>query len=215
MRIAGYLCLCGLFLSSCAGTHFQDEQRQRDYAFREMRTEIGDLKHAMQTCRAEMQILQDRLSDQENIAKTSVRNKPNTEHLSQIAACERKLQVLEKTLDKLAAEMRGLNKHAEQTNVSLISFKEKMLDCQKELALHKQKLDGVSQLKTTLGQISQAISERPAAKTRSASYKVKPGDTLEKIAKNQGLPLPTLKRLNNLTQDRIIVGQELKLSDDE
>ncbi len=219
-------CLFGLLLGGCTGTlsHLQDEQRHREYAFQEMRTEIGDLKHAMQAQRTELQILQDRLSDQETIAKNSMRNKPQTEQalqaLAQIAACERKMATLEKTLDKLSSDLRGLNKHAEQTSLSLSSFKEKILDCQKELSLHSQKLEGVSQLKTTLGQISQAISERSSAKAQpsgpsnKASYKVKPGDTLEKIARQQGVPLTVLKRLNNISQDKIIVGQELKITDD-
>ena len=210
-----FLILCALLLSSCGSTYYQDEQKQRDYAFREMRTEIGDIKHALQSCRAELQILNDRISDQENLTKSAMRNKSSSEYQGQIAAVERKMQMLEKTLDKLSSDLRGLNKHAEQTNVSLASFKDKMLDCQRELALHKQKLDGVSQLKTTLGQISQAITERPAYKARSSSYKVKSCDTLEKIAKSQGVSLTTIKRLNNLAHDKIIVGQELKLSEDE
>lgn len=211
------LCSGVLVLYLCGCTHMQDEQRQRDYAFHEMRTEIGDLKHAMQGYRTELQILQERLNDQENMAKSANRSRPQNEQAqAQIAACERKMMILEKNLDKLASDLRGLNKHAEQTTSSLTSFKEKILDCQRELSLHKQKLEGITQLKSTLGQISQAIGDRSATKARSASsYKVRPGDTLEKIAKSNGLSLAALKRLNNISQDRIIVGQELKISDDE
>jgi LysM repeat protein len=210
------LCLgiCAVLLSGC--WQVKDDQ-QRNYAFQEMRTDIGDLKHALQAHRTELQILQERLSDQENAVKSAQRSRPQNDQAQvQIAACERKMMILEKNLEKLASDLRGLNKHAEQTTTSLASFKEKMIDCQRELSLHKQKLEGVTQLKSTLGQISQAIGERSSSKARSASsYKVRPGDTLEKIAKSNGLSLTTLKRLNNISQDRIIVGQELKLSDDE
>ena len=213
MRIAtSFVLLC---LTSCTGTisHFQDDQRHRDLAFHEMRTEIGDLKHALQSQRTEVQILQERLSDQENLAKNAQRNKPQHDQVpSQIAACERKLLAVEKSLEKLSSDLRGLNKHAEQTSQSLASFKDKILSCQKELAIHKQSLENVSQLKTTLGQISQAIETRSSAKP--SSYKVKPGDTLEKIARHNSISIAALKRLNHISQDRILVSQELKVTDD-
>jgi LysM repeat protein len=208
-----------LFVLCAAGcssplAHFHEEQRQRELAFQEMRTEIGDLKHALQISHTEFQILQDRLSDQENLAKSALRSKsPNDQTQAQLASCERKLLVLEKNLEKLSNDLRSLSKHAEQTTQSLTSFKDKILDCQKELAHHKQKLEGINQLKTTLGQISQAVSARSST-SASSSYKVKPGDTLEQIAKRHHLSTAALKRLNNISQDKIFVGQELKISED-
>lgn len=208
--------LIGLTLCGCTSTlsSLNNEQRQRDFAFQEMRREIGDLKHTLQGYRTELELLQERISDQENNAKLAQKARPQNESLAQIAACERKMMLLEKNLEKLASDLRNLNQHAQQTNLSLAGFKDKMFECQRELALHKQKLDGVTQLKTTLGQISQAIGDRssPAASPVS-SYKVKPGDTLEKIARKHNISLPALKRLNNIAQDKIIVGQELKITD--
>ena len=42
-------------------------------------------------------------------------------------------------------------------------------------------------------------------------YKVRPGDTLEKIAKAHKIHLDTLKKLNQLKDDLIVVGQNLQL----
>jgi len=199
-----------LSLASCSGTisHFTDDQRQRDAAFHEMRSDIGDLKHSLQACRTELQILQDRILDQENHTKTALRKQQQSEQLqSQIASIERKMLAMEKSLERFSGDLRGLNKHAEQTNLSLASFKEKVLTCQKELAT-------VNQLKSTLTQISHAIESRSAKQPRSSSYKVKPGDTLEKIARSHNISTTALKRINNISQDKILVGQELKVSDD-
>ena len=215
MQLAPWCLLLGL--ASCTGgtlAHVQDQQRQRDYAFQEMRTELGDLRHAMQACRTELQILGERLTEQEHIAKNVARNKPqNDQTQAMLAACERRLAIAEKSLEKISSEMRSLSKHADRTNLSLASFKEKRVDCQRELSLHKQKIEGISQLKSTLGQISQAMSERSSTSALSqASYRVKPGDTLEKIARRNSISVAELKRLNNITQDKIIVGQELKIA---
>lgn len=193
--------------------HFQQNQRQRDFAFQELRSEIGDLKHAVQAYRSEVEILQERLSEQEAFAQRTSHSKSLSESSSaQIAAVEKKLMMVEKNLERIAADLLTLNKHADQTTTSLTHFRDKMLDCQRELATHKQKIEGISQLKATLGQISQAIGNRPTS--QPSSYKVQAGDTLEKIAKKHGVPLNTLRRLNNLAQDRILIGQELKLTDD-
>jgi LysM repeat protein len=45
----------------------------------------------------------------------------------------------------------------------------------------------------------------------SKTYVVKPGDNLTKIAKSQGVKISELKAANNLSGDRINVGQKLKI----
>ena len=71
-----------------------------------------------------------------------------------------------------------------------------------------QKLDhqfeDLSKIKNTLSSISKSME----AKT---TYKVKTGDSLEKIAKRHHLSVQKLKQANHLETDRIVVGQELFL----
>ncbi|MDB6025729.1 MAG: peptidoglycan-binding protein [Verrucomicrobiales bacterium] len=60
-----------------------------------------------------------------------------------------------------------------------------------------------------------AKADAPAAALDGAAndslYVVKPGDVLERIAKNHGTSVKALKMANNLKTDRLKVGQKLKL----
>ncbi len=85
--------ISGLTLVSCTPTlsHLQDAQHQRDYAFHEMRTEIADLKHAMEAYRTELQIVQERLANQENLASVAIQRRSHTELLqTQLISCEKR-----------------------------------------------------------------------------------------------------------------------------
>ena len=52
----------------------------------------------------------------------------------------------------------------------------------------------------------------PVQPSNAATYQVKAGDTLYRIAKNSGLSVSQLKNINQLASDRISVGQVLKLN---
>jgi LysM repeat protein len=51
----------------------------------------------------------------------------------------------------------------------------------------------------------------PTGESTVKTYKVKSGDNLMKIAKNQGVNVKEIRALNNLRTDRITVGQTLKI----
>jgi len=53
----------------------------------------------------------------------------------------------------------------------------------------------------------------PSAATADGVYVVKGGDTLTRIAHAQHTTVKELRALNNLTTDRIVVGQKLKLAE--
>lgn len=66
--------------------------------------------------------------------------------------------------------------------------------------------------KNTLKTTKKSTTTSPSHKTSSASatYTVKPGDSLNLIASKHGMSLQTLKSINGLSSDRIFVGQSLK-----
>ena len=59
-----------------------------------------------------------------------------------------------------------------------------------------------------------ARRQQPPPPAYSGSYKeidVKRGDTLSVIAQAVGVPISTLRQINNLKSDTIFVGQKLKI----
>lgn len=59
----------------------------------------------------------------------------------------------------------------------------------------------------------QAMQEKPISKAETGYHEVRPGDTLFKIAKEYGIHVDELCRLNNLTRSQIIhPGQKLMVA---
>ncbi|WP_175990139.1 LysM peptidoglycan-binding domain-containing protein [Bacillus sp. Marseille-Q1617] len=65
------------------------------------------------------------------------------------------------------------------------------------------------------GTSSTPSKDESKAPSKTVSYKVKKGDTLYSIAKKHKTTVATLKKLNNLKNDRIYAGQTLKVTGSE
>ena len=80
----------------------------------------------------------------------------------------------------------------------------------KELPAGKVKETGA---KKAAGAKMAAGAKKPAAEAAAGAgeYVVKPGDSLEKIAKKNGVKVSALKEANQLTSDKIRVGQKLTI----
>jgi LysM repeat protein len=160
----------------------------------ELRIELEDLKHALRTTQVDLNLLDERLK------KPAHQNKD-----SGLSALEKKVTHLEKTLEKVAQDLRTLNNAATQQLA-------KIQNLESEISSHEKQLEEVGKLKGTLTSISKAISPRSSAATKS--YRVKAGDSLEKIARKYGTSAETIRKLNNLPNDKIVIGQELKVPDE-
>lgn len=192
-----------------------DGYREMERVVDELRLELADLKHALHTFQVEMQILDDKLKHQDrsvNALKTQTLGKqPKLEGVSQqMAALEKKIFLLENVQEKVAADLR-------QINGNFIKSQDRLEQIGRDVTVQASRLDEVAKLKTTLTSISKAIN--PAANTplsgqAAKTYKVKAGDSLEKIARNHHISVDALKKFNRLETDRIQIGQTLKLDDE-
>jgi LysM repeat protein len=70
----------------------------------------------------------------------------------------------------------------------------------------------VGQVLKITGTASKPVSNDSKAPAKTMSYKVKKGDTLSAIAKKYKTTVSSLKKLNNLKNDMIYVGQTLKVA---
>lgn len=166
----------------------------------EFRIELDDLKYALKAVQVDINLLDERCKKQD---RALAQNKEPNPASAQILLLEKRIAQLEKTLDKAANDLRNLSTASAQ---ALSSIQE----LEKNLISHEKRLDEVGKLKGTLTSISKAISQKapePSAKT----YRVKAGDSLEKIARHNQTTVETLKKINQLSNDKIVVGQELKL----
>jgi len=182
----------------------------------ELRLELDDLKHALHSTQVELGLLDERLKKQ-NTAIAGVKGQSVGKEASSLSLLsttvsnlEKKVSQLEKTLDKAAADLRTLSNSVTQTLTKINTL-------ETNLSHHDKRLDEVTKLKGTLTSISKAINQRPSPEASSEStksYFVKAGDSLEKIARMSKVPVDTIRKMNNLSNDKIIIGQELRLPDD-
>ncbi len=181
----------------------------------ELRIELDDLKHALKTTQVELSLIEERSQKQDKALVTikGDSKEKNGTSLSlltaQISSLEKKVTNLEKTLEKAANDLRTLST---SVNQSL----SKIQNIENEVSSHDKRLGEISQLKGTLTSISKAIGVKSTSETQatpSKTYRVKAGDTLEKIARlNNISSVSELRKINNLQNDKIVVGQELRLS---
>jgi len=165
---------------------------QDHHLFEEMKTEIADLKHALHGTEVEVKLLEERLESRDaEPAKGDV------------AALQRKIAALEKTIDKMNTELRSLMAYANQTTASLTQYRDHIQEIDR-------KLDEVGKLRSALTQISKTYTA-PEAASSTQGYRVKSGDSLEKIARKFHVAVEALKKENELTSDKIVVGQELTI----
>jgi len=167
----------------------------------EMRIEIDDLKYGLKSTQVELNILDEKLRKQES-SLTAVKGQTHAGN-----SLEKKVADLETLIEKAANDLRSINKTVTQALAKIDAM-------QQQTQSHEKRLDDVAKLKETLTTISKAIGKQPVETTATGIYRVKAGDSLEKIAKNHRISVDVLKKLNNLTQDKIIVGQELKVAGD-
>jgi LysM repeat protein len=172
--------LLGLLLASCTPlkTAPNDVGHQMELTLHEVRTHLDDLRHDMNCFQTELQILEGRLKNQEQIAKPSDSGK-----LEQL---ERRLALLEK---EGRGNLADLAEHSNELTLALKQCKER-----------------IEELEGRLFQMG-----TKAETTRN--YKVKAGDSLEKIGRLHKISVDKIKKLNHLENDRIVPGQELKIPD--
>jgi LysM repeat protein len=182
----------------------------------QLRLELDDLKHALHSTQVECSLLDERLRKQDSALK-GIKGENQTKEASslslfsaQVLSLEKKVFNFEKTLTKAANDLRTLNS-------SLSQALAKIQTLEINLSQHDKRLDEVSKLKGTLTSISKAIGQRPPSEASNAVkqlYRVKAGDSLEKIARSYHVSVDSIRKINNLFDDKIVIGQELRIPDD-
>lgn len=188
-----------------------DEKHQLELRLHEMQTNLDDVKHGINCFQTELQILDGRIKYYE---QTFASLKPHDlekqqaklDQLSlQVQALEKKWASCDKIQQKDTQELREISSHAHETTSALSQFRDRIGELEQEILAQNRRFDELAKLKGHIESLSKGISGEVKL------YKVKAGDSLEKIARTHKISVEKIKKLNDLDHDLIVVGQELKI----
>jgi len=213
MKIVLNFALVAAFMLACSPLKSspKEEPHQIELTLHEVQTSIDDLKHDLHCLQAQLQIMDDRIKEQDN-ALTSMKQQQKGEGLNkidvlmkQIAVLENKLVALEK---KHTTTLAAIEDFSNKANNALSQHKAQLSDMDKTLSLQNKKLEDISHLRKSL----ETVAKNLKTDTNTyITYKVKSGDSLEKIAKNNKISIEEIKKANHMDNDLIVVGQNLKI----
>lgn len=130
--------------------------------------------------------------------------------------CDRwqKSSAAEETPSKaVQLEIKQLRDHQNEMVQAIGQLQQQQSQFSKLLAEQRSAVDALKQATLALTELLQGEESKEAATSKSGEkyYKVQSGDSLEKVARSQNTTIEKLKKLNNISSDRIFIGQKLRL----
>lgn len=187
-----------------------DQKHQLELTLHEVQTNLDDLRHDINCFQTELQILDGRIKYYENTI-SSLKNhdlenqQTRIDQLNQLVqSLEKKWAHLDKTQQNEVSELKELSAHANETTAAFTQFKNRIEELESEILSQNRRFDELAKLKGRIESLARGVEHYKV-------YKVKPGDSLEKIARAHKTAVDQIKKLNGLEQDLIVVGQELKI----
>ena len=208
--------VASLFVASCTPikTSSKDEKHQMELTLHEVQINVDDLRHDLNCFKTDLQIIEGKLKTQENQVESVKQNQiANTilkiDAISEkIKAVESKLSSMDKKQEAEIIDIEKLSFYAKEVNLSLMQYKDKILDLERNVISQNKRYEEVNKLKDTLEAIASSLK---ISSDSFYTYKVKAGDSLKKIAKINKTSVDQIKKSNNLDLDLIVIGQELKI----
>lgn len=188
--------------------------REDEIALRETRDSLDVVKHGVDNLETELQMFQERVTNQEETLDSM------RQQLSEMAQStkelvkgnssiwEHKLNALETANKTLIADFSHLKTHANESAKALEKFDKRVQDLERLAAIQSK---NVENLQTALRALTDALQVKETVSLGNKSYQVRPGDSLEKIAKMHQTTVKAIKALNNLANDQIFVDQKIQI----
>lgn len=205
---------CSIFFASCSPLKSspREEKHQLELTLRGLQTNLDDQRHDLSCFQTELQILDGRIKYYENALSALKQHELESQQAKleqiqqQFQALETKLTGFASLQESEAKDLRQLLTHANETTSALTQFKEWILELEQNLHQQNKRFDEIAKLK---GQFDTISKQLPQAEGKI--HKVRPGDSLEKIARLYKISVESIKKENNLDQDLIVVGQQLRI----
>lgn len=194
-------------LTSCSmmGSSPKEEKHQLELTLHRIRTDLEEIKHDMTSYQMQLQILEGKITAGDDLIAAVKERLQETQRVAwnqleyQISLLEKKSKTIETQNENLVTQLSQLQQYANDTTKALIQYKDKIKDLEKLVASNQENIEQIKIRKSTT-----AKTDRPLK-----TYVVRPGDSLDKIARIHETSTDELKKLNQLSHDLIIVGQEL------
>lgn len=191
---------------------------QQSVALNETRDTVDSLRHQVENQETEIRTFEQKLDNLHSIldALREQIQEANTAQKEQLKgssnSLEMKIASLENSAKSLTADIKQLQTHANETSSVLQLFKQKLAECEQRTLTQNKNIENLqAALQTVLDAFQMKTEPIPGQPMTGKTYKVKSGDSLEKIAKAHATTVQVLKELNGMSSDKIVVGKTLKL----
>jgi chromosome segregation ATPase len=210
--LAAFLLTYNLEAAPRNGQYYQDPHAT---AIREMRDSLEYIRHEVNNHETEIRIFDEKMKNfdlivdsvRDQVCDTSRQHKELMKGNS--AILESKIQALEATSKSLITDLKQFQIHSNETTALLIQYRQKIGDLEKSVDQQNQNIENLQAAMRSLMEVFQGKPQSSSVATSDKIYKVKSGDSLEKIARAHQITIQALKAANSLTSDKIVVGKTL------
>lgn len=190
-----------------------------DEEIREMREGLDTIRHEVSNHETELQMFTERVNNQESTISSMRQqmldaNQSNKDLVKgSTTSVESKITNLESSNKNLISDLQVIKSHANETSSAIGTFKQRLVELERTLSQQNQQIEN---LQAAMRSLMEALQEKDggvdtAKESGSKLYKVKSGDSLDKIAKAHNTTIKAIKEINGLTTDKIVVGKNIKL----
>lgn len=173
------------------------------------------LRHSVSNHENELRMIEAKFHNVETIIDSLRQQMERQElgHQESVASSNRlgaaQVADLEFLIKGLSTELQQVKSYVNELSGVLASHKQNASDMEKAVAQQNQNLQ---HLQAAMKSMMEALDSKDSDDVALEEYRVKPGDSLGKIAEARRISIKAIKELNDLKDDnRIRVGQKLKL----
>ena len=201
---------------------------QGNAAIAQMRSSFESMRHDLNNHEVEIRVFEEKLLNLDAIidAIRDQLNDTNKWHKEQLkgssANLESKITTLDALSKNLVSDLKQFKTYSNETSTTLSQYKQRIGDLEKVVEQQSQNIDHLQAAMQTLMEAI-LVKDTSTAKINpdkvnsekgtvsGNSYRIKAGDSLEKIARANQTTVQAIKDLNGLVNDKIVVGQLIHL----
>jgi chromosome segregation ATPase len=186
----------------------RSDKQQMEFSVQKLKNEIEDLKQEMKAYQIEVGILEGKIMNHDEdlgyLQAQDLPGKNGGRSLDSQTLVEKKVLEIERTLDLLVRRFDRIEIESKEIAKSVGIYKQRFQDYEKFLQSQNDSIQELGKLKRNLKEIREDALE-------TTTYRVRAGDSIDKIARQFGTTPEQLKKINQLHNDLILVGQEIRV----